>query len=71
MLIYRKYLLNLLSRGKNNEPTGPLDSKTAIKIMRILIDLNKKGKTVIVTTHDKHIAQMCGKIIYINDGVLE
>lgn len=54
-----------------DEPTGALDRATADEIMRLLLDLNRKnGITVIVVTHDTEIADMCGRIVYINDGRL-
>ena len=51
-----------------DEPTGALDSKTANEIMHIFKNLNKKGKTVIIVTHDKDIAGHCERIIEISDG---
>lgn len=51
-----------------DEPTGNLDSKSAIEIMKILESLNKKGTTVIVVTHEEIIAKMAKKIIHIKDG---
>ncbi len=56
-----------------DEPTGNLDSQTGKKIMEILTDYhNKKGKTVVVVTHDPHIADYSEEIVNIKDGqVLE
>lgn len=51
-----------------DEPTGALDSKTGQEIMNIFKDLNQQGKTIIIVTHDKKIAEQCNKIIYIEDG---
>ena len=51
-----------------DEPTAALDHKTADKIMDLLITLNKSGKTVIIVTHDKRIADMCKRTVYISDG---
>lgn len=51
-----------------DEPTGALDSKTGEGIMRIFSDLNAKGKTVIVITHDPHIASYAKRLITIQDG---
>ncbi|GHU52680.1 macrolide export ATP-binding/permease protein MacB [Clostridia bacterium] len=51
-----------------DEPTGALDSKTADDIMSLFKKLNAKGKTVIIITHDKSIAQQCGRQIEIFDG---
>ncbi|WP_457624965.1 ABC transporter ATP-binding protein [Persephonella sp.] len=51
-----------------DEPTGALDSKTARDIMNIFVDLNKKGKTIILITHDQNIASYARRIIKISDG---
>ncbi|SNZ02765.1 putative ABC transport system ATP-binding protein [Persephonella hydrogeniphila] len=51
-----------------DEPTGALDSKTAKEIMNIFVDLNKKGKTIILITHDPQIASYAHRIIKISDG---
>ena len=51
-----------------DEPTGALDSKTAAEIMELFHELNKKGHTVIIVTHDLEIAKQCGRIIEISDG---
>jgi len=53
-----------------DEPTGSLDSKTATEIMNILKELNQKGKTVLVITHDPQIADYCNKKITISDGTI-
>ncbi|HOJ97672.1 MAG TPA: ABC transporter ATP-binding protein [Methanospirillum sp.] len=51
-----------------DEPTGNLDSKTGILVMSILKRLNKKGKTLIIVTHDPAIAAQADRIITIRDG---
>ena len=51
-----------------DEPTGALDINNSIKIMDILKKLNKKGKTIIVVTHNNEIANYCDRIINIIDG---
>lgn len=53
-----------------DEPTGALDSKTSAEIVGVLLELNKKGKTVIIVTHDLKIAKLCRRIITITDGQL-
>lgn len=53
-----------------DEPTGALDSVTADEIMKVFEDLNKEGKTVVIITHDREIAQRCSRIIEIKDGKL-
>lgn len=55
-----------------DEPTGNLDTKTGEKVMAFLNDLNEKGKTIIMVTHDPKLAQEHAKIIYqIKDGKVE
>ncbi len=51
-----------------DEPTGALDSKTSMEIMDVLTDLNQKGKTIILVTHDLEIAKRCKRMIEIKDG---
>ncbi|MGN0143685.1 MAG: ABC transporter ATP-binding protein [Clostridium sp.] len=51
-----------------DEPTGALDSKTGMEIMNILSEINKKGKTIIIVTHDEKVASYCNKKIIIKDG---
>jgi len=53
-----------------DEPTGQLDSKTAVEIMVLLAEMNKQGKTVIVITHDPNIAAYAGRILRIKDGII-
>lgn len=53
-----------------DEPTGALDSKTGEDVMAIFKEFNKEGKTVIIITHDEKIANMCKRIIKIEDGKL-
>lgn len=53
-----------------DEPTGALDSKTSSEIMDTLIELNGKGKTIIIVTHDQKIAALCKKVVTISDGCL-
>jgi putative ABC transport system ATP-binding protein len=51
-----------------DEPTGNLDRKTGYQIMDILCDLQKKGKTVILVTHDPKIAEYAKRTIRLDDG---
>lgn len=53
-----------------DEPTGNLDSKNGEEIEKILTDLNKKGITVVIVTHDKDLAHICKRQIVIKDGVI-
>ncbi len=51
-----------------DEPTGSLDSKSSEEIMDLLKDLNKKGKTIILITHDKIVAKKAKRHIHLMDG---
>ncbi|MCX5777003.1 MAG: ABC transporter permease [Candidatus Firestonebacteria bacterium] len=51
-----------------DEPTGNLDSKSKEEIMKTLEDLNKQGKTVVLVTHEKEIAERTRRIITVFDG---
>jgi len=55
-----------------DEPTGNLDSKVGQEIMDLLLSLNReRGATLIIVTHDQHVAAQCGRIIRIRDGVVD
>jgi putative ABC transport system ATP-binding protein len=51
-----------------DEPTGNLDSVTGSQIMEILEGLNKEGRTIVMVTHDPHIAEYAHRTIRIIDG---
>ena len=51
-----------------DEPTGALDSKSGETVMEIIHDLHHKGHTIVLVTHDAHIAAQAGRIIEIRDG---
>jgi putative ABC transport system ATP-binding protein len=51
-----------------DEPTGALDSKSAAEIMSILGEINKKGTTVMLVTHDIKIAAKTERVLYMLDG---
>lgn len=51
-----------------DEPTGALDHKTGIELMKILKNLNDNGKTIIIVTHDSAVAKYAERIITISDG---
>ena len=51
-----------------DEPTGALDRKNGKEIMKIFTELKKKGKTIIIVTHDPGVAKMADRIINIEDG---
>lgn len=51
-----------------DEPTGNLDSKSGVEIMKIFHGLNNEGKTIIMITHEADIAKYAKRIIRIKDG---
>jgi len=53
-----------------DEPTGNLDSKTGEAIMDLLEEINRQGTTLILITHDPHIARRARGVIHIEDGQL-
>lgn len=53
-----------------DEPTGNLDSKTGKIVMDFLGALNKKGKTIIMVTHDKYVAEHADRIELLKDGTI-
>lgn len=54
-----------------DEPTGNLDTKTSIEIMKLFEEIYKQGNTVIVVTHEEDIALHARRIIRLRDGVIE
>lgn len=53
-----------------DEPTGALDQKTGAQVMELFHELNQEGRTIIMITHDRHIAEHAGRIVKILDGVM-
>jgi len=51
-----------------DEPTGNLDSKSGLQVMKTLEDLNEMGKTIILVTHETYTAQHAERVIKIADG---
>jgi putative ABC transport system ATP-binding protein len=53
-----------------DEPTGNLDSRTSEEIMGIFQQLNDRGKTVVLITHEPDIAQHAKRIVHVRDGLI-
>jgi len=51
-----------------DEPTGNLDSRSGVEVMAMLQDLNAQGITVVVVTHDAHIARHAQRVAHVQDG---
>jgi putative ABC transport system ATP-binding protein len=54
-----------------DEPTGNLDSKTSIEIMKLFGEIHANGNTVILVTHEEDIAAHAHRIIRLRDGIIE
>lgn len=64
-------LINNPSIVLADEPTGNLDSKTGIEIMELLKDLNKKGVTIVVVTHNPEVSEYADRTIIVKDGNIQ
>ena len=51
-----------------DEPTGNLDSRSGVEVMAMLQELNAQGITVVVVTHDAHIARHAQRVAHVQDG---
>ena len=54
-----------------DEPTGNLDSKTGDEIMAIFSDLHKKGRTIVMITHDPDLTEHADRVIHLKDGIID
>lgn len=54
-----------------DEPTGNLDSKTSVEIMKLFDDIHQNGNTVILVTHEEDIAAYAHRVIRLRDGMIE
>jgi len=53
-----------------DEPTGALDSKAGLALMKIFKDFKQQGRTVVMVTHTAEVAKFADRIIYMRDGVV-
>jgi putative ABC transport system ATP-binding protein len=54
-----------------DEPTGNLDSKTSVDIMRLFDEIHAQGNTIILVTHEEEIANHAHRIVRLRDGIIE
>jgi putative ABC transport system ATP-binding protein len=53
-----------------DEPTGNLDSEASVEIMRLLMDLNVQGRTIVLITHEDDIAMFARRVVRLKDGLV-
>lgn len=51
-----------------DEPTGALDTRTGGEVMGVLLDLNARGQTVLLVTHNPETAALAGRVLHLRDG---
>ncbi len=54
-----------------DEPTGNLDSRTGIEIMSLFDSIHRAGNTIVMVTHEEHIAEYAKRVIRLLDGKIE
>ena len=52
-----------------DEPTGSLDAENRDEVLRMLCELNKSGKTIVLVTHDEQVAQSCDRVIALGESL--
>ena len=53
-----------------DEPTGNLDSESSVEIMKLLRELNRQGRTIVLITHESDIAAFAQRVVRLRDGVI-
>jgi putative ABC transport system ATP-binding protein len=64
-------LVNQPSLILADEPTGNLDTKTGLEILRIFHEMHARGETIVIVTHDPRIAEQCQRVVQIVDGRIQ
>ncbi len=54
-----------------DEPTGNLDSHSGAEVLRLLVDLHRSGRTIVLITHDPEVAAAADRQIHMRDGLIE
>jgi putative ABC transport system ATP-binding protein len=54
-----------------DEPTGNLDTATGRQIMELLAELNERGRTIVLVTHEEHIARHATRRLHMRDGLID
>ncbi len=54
-----------------DEPTGNVDTETGARVMDILDGLNEEGRTILLVTHERYIAEHADRIVHVRDGIIE
>ncbi|MDQ6900206.1 MAG: ABC transporter ATP-binding protein [Candidatus Dormibacteraeota bacterium] len=53
-----------------DEPTGNLDSAASLEVMKVLMELNRLGRTVVVITHEEEVARFAQRVVRLRDGLI-
>lgn len=54
-----------------DEPTGNLDTKTEDEVLGLIDELHQQGKTIIMVTHDDHVAERAERVLHLKDGLVD
>lgn len=54
-----------------DEPTGNLDPATAAEVMKLFLDLNARGQTIVMVSHDHTLAKSCSRVVHIRAGQVQ